>query len=400
MIFHYKAKTKEGNPEEGNIEAPNIDLAISSLQRHGLLILDIKSREDISFMNRLVSWRGVKTKDIVFLSRQIATLFEAKVSALSSFKLLASEAGTPHLRQVLTQVGDDLNSGILISEALAKHPEVFSDFYVNMVKSGEESGRLSEVFNYLAAYLERSYALMSKAKNALIYPAFIIFSFVVVMILMLVYIIPKLSSIIKEMGQEIPIYTKIVIGISDFLINYGILILVVLCVLGYMVFRYLRTKGGKQALSEFQLSVPYVKDLYQKLYLSRISDNLSTLLTSGVSMVRALEVTGAVIDNVVYKKILKEAEEGVKAGTSMSAVMYKYPEVPTIMIQMLKVGEETGKLGFILDNLSRFYQREVYNAVDTLVGLIEPLMIVFLGLGVGFLLTSVMVPIYNLASGF
>jgi type IV pilus assembly protein PilC len=191
-----------------------------------------------------------------------------------------------------------------------------------------------------------------------------------------------------------------VLGISDFIVNYGILVLLAFAVLVYAIFRYLRTEAGKVALSEFQLSVPYVKDLYQKLYLSRISDNLSTLLTSGVSMVRALEVTADVIDNAVYKKILKESVEGVKSGTSMSAIMYKYPEVPTIMIQMLRVGEETGKLGFILDNLSRFYQREVYNAVDTLVGLIEPLMIVFLGLAVGFLLTSVMVPIYNLASGF
>lgn len=400
MIFHYKAKTKDGNPEEGNIEAPNVDLAINSLQRHNLVILDIKSQDDVSFLNHLFSWRGVKTKDIVFLSRQIATLFEAKVSALASFKLLASEAGTPRLRKVLTQVGDDLNSGILISEALAKHPDVFSDFYVNMVKSGEESGRLSEVFNYLAAYLERSYALVSKAKNALIYPAFIIFSFFIVMILMLVFIIPKLSTIIEEMGQELPIYTRIVIGVSDFLVNYGLLILIVVAALIYMTFRYLKTEAGKMSWSQFELSIPYVKDLYQKLYLSRISDNLSTLLTSGVSMVRAIEVTTEVIENQVYKKILKESGDAVKSGTPMSTIMYKYPEVPTIMIQMLKVGEETGKLGFILDNLSRFYQREVYNAVDTLVGLIEPLMIVFLGLGVGFLLVSVMMPIYNMASGF
>lgn len=400
MIFHYQAKAKDGNSEEGNIEAPNVDLAINSLQRHGLVILDIKSQDDSSLVNRVLSWRRVKNKEVVFLSRQIATLFEAKVSALASFKLLAAEAETPHLRKVLTEVADDLNSGVLISDALNKHPEVFSDFYVNMVKSGEESGRLSEVFNYLAAYLERSYALVSKAKHALIYPAFIILSFIGVMVLMLVYIIPKLSAIIKEMGQDIPIYTKIVLGVSDFFVNFGVLLLAVLAVLCYFVYRYLKTDAGKMALSEFQLSIPYVKDLYQKLYLSRIADNLSTLLTSGVSMVRAIDVTAAVIENQVYKKILKEAGEGVKSGSPISAIMYKHPEVPTIMIQMLKVGEETGKLGFILETLSRFYQREVYNAVDTLVGLIEPLMIVVLGLGVGFLLTAVLVPIYNLASGF
>lgn len=400
MIFHYKAKTQDGNPEEGNIEAPNVDLAINSLQRHGLIILDVRAAEESGLLQRLSAWRGVKTKDVVFLSRQISTLFEAKVSALASFKLLASEAATPHLRTVLSEVADDLNSGVLISDSLGKHPEVFSKFYVSMVKSGEESGKLSETFNYLAAYLERSYALMSKAKNALVYPAFIIISFIGVFILMLVYIIPKLSAVIKDLGQDVPIYTKIILGLSDFVVNYGLLIFVALAVGGYFVVRYLRTEVGRRSWAELELSVPYAKDLYQKLYLSRIADNLSTLLTSGVSMVRAIEVTSEVVGNVVYEDILRDVSQGVKSGSAMSAVLYKYPEIPTIMIQMLKVGEETGKLGYILDNLSRFYQREVYNAVDTLVGLIEPLMIVVLGLGVGFLLTAVLVPIYNLASGF
>lgn len=400
MIFVYQATNKEGRPESGNIEAPNIDLAINSLQRHGLVILDIKSASQAGWLNRAFSWRRVKSKDIVFLSRQISTLFEAKVSALAAFQLLASESENPYLREVLTGVADDLNSGILISEALSRHPEIFSDFYVNMVRAGEESGRMSEAFNYLAAYMERTYALLSKAKHALIYPAFIILSFIGVMVLMMVYIIPKLSVIIKELGQDIPIYTKIIIGISDFTVQYGILMLIVLAVVSYFTFRYLKTATGRMNLAHFQLTFPYVSNLYQKLYLSRIADNLSTMLTSGVSMVRALEVTAEVVDNEIYKRILKEAGEGVKSGTAISAILYKYPEVPTIMIQMLKVGEETGKLGFILETLSRFYQREVYNAVDTLVGLIEPAMIVILGLGVGFLLTAVLVPIYNLASGF
>ncbi len=402
MIFKYKATTKEGQPQDGTIDAPNVDLAIGSLQRRGLVIIDVRSVEDRGRLNSLLSFGGrrVKMKEIVFLSRQISTLFEAKVSALSTFRLLASEAETPHLRLVLTAVSDDLNSGVLISQALGKHPEVFSDFYVNMVKAGEESGKLSEVFSYLAAYLERSHALVSKARNALIYPAFIIFSFLVVMILMLVYVIPKLSAILLETGQEIPIYTKIIIAISNFFVSYGILLLFLLIVVGFFVGRWLRTKSGQMQLARFKLTVPYVSVLYQKLYLSRIADNLATMLTAGISMVRALEITGDVVGNDVYQSILQEASEGVKSGNAISAILTKHPEVPTIMIQMIRVGEETGKLGFVLDTMSRFYQREVYNAVDTLVDLIEPAMIVFLGVGVGILLTSVLVPIYNLASGF
>ena len=400
MLFRYKATDKDNHTQGGNIDAPNVDLAISSLQRRGLVILDIKAADEVSFIDRVLTHRRVKNKDIVFLSRQIATLFEAKVSALTSFRLLAGEAPSPTLRHVLTEVADDLNSGVLISIALAKHPDIFSSFYVNMVKAGEESGKMSEAFTYLAGYLERSHELTSKAKNALIYPAFVIISFVVVMILMLVFVIPKLSVILKETGQDLPIYTKVVIGVSDFFVHSWIVILILVGGVGWLLTYYLRTANGRRNLAQFKISIPYLKELYLKLYLSRIADNLSTMLGSGISMVRALEITGEVVGNEIFRDILKETSEGVKGGQSISSIMFKYPEVPTIMIQMMKVGEETGKLGYIMETLSRFYTREVYGAVDTLVDLIEPAMIVILGLGVGFLLVSVLMPIYNLASGF
>jgi type IV pilus assembly protein PilC len=403
MIFNYKAVTKENQSQEGSIDAPGLDLAIASLQRRGLIILDIKSADEqkgnIISRNFIFSGRP-KMKEVVLLSRQISTMFEAKVSALATFRLLASEAENLILRRTLTEVADDINSGILISQALAKHPQVFSTFYVSMVKSGEESGKLPEAFTFLASYLERSHALVSKAKNALIYPAFVIASFVAVMILMLVFVIPKLSAILKETGQEVPLYTKIVIGVSEFFVSYGFFLLAALIILGVFLFNYLRTENGRKSLSHFKLTIPYVGDLYRKLYLSRISDNLSTMLSSGVAMVRALEITSEVVDNDIYKEILLKSAESVKGGSQVSTVMEKYEEMPSIMIQMFRVGEETGKLGFILETISRFYQREVYDAVDTLVDLIEPAMIVLLGLGVGILLTSVLVPIYNLASGF
>lgn len=402
MLFNYKAVTKENQSQEGSIDAPGLELAISSLQRRGLIILDIKAADQAGrgFLSRyFIFSRKPKMKDVVLLSRQIATMFEAKVSALATFRLLASEVESPVLKRALTEIADEINSGILISTAMAKHEEVFSPFYVSMVKSGEESGKLSEAFNYLAAYLERSHGLVSKAKNALIYPAFIILSFIVVMILMLVFVIPKLSAILKETGQAIPIYTRAVIGLSQFFVDYGFFLLAGVVVLAVFVGRWLRTDSGRRSLSSFKLSVPYVGNLYQKLYLSRISDNLSTMLTSGISMVRALEITSEVVDNDVYKEIMLKSAESVKNGNQVSAVMSKYQEVPSILVQMFRVGEETGKLGSILETIARFYQREVYDAVDTLVDLIEPAMIVLLGAGVGILLTSVLVPIYNLASG-
>ncbi|HEY4524389.1 MAG TPA: type II secretion system F family protein [Candidatus Paceibacterota bacterium] len=399
MIFNYQATNKDGQEQTGTVEAPNVNLAIASLQRRGLIIVDIVAEGAGSWLTRLLSSSRVKTKDVVMLSRQIATLFEAKVSALATFRMLAAESENPNLRRVLTEITDDIKAGMPISDALGKHPKVFSDFYVHMVAAGEESGKISDNFNYLADYLERAYELSSKARNALIYPAFIILSFVGVMILMLTFVIPRLTDILKETGQVIPIYTKIVIGVSDFFVNYGIFLFILLVILAVFTTRYIKTAVGKTSLSRFKLAVPYIGNLYRKIYLSRIADNLSTMLTSGISMVRAIEITSEVVDNEVYRGILIEAGANLKSGSLISAVMYKYHEIPTIMVQMMKVGEETGKLGFVLQTLSRFYRREVENEIKTLVDLIEPAMIVVLGVMVGILLTSVLMPIYNLAQG-
>lgn len=400
MLFNYKTVDKNGSEQNGSIDAPNVDLAISSLQRRGLVIVSIKPEEEkIKWSYRLPFSKKVPTKEMVILSRQMATLFEAKVSVMSTFRLLSGEIQNDYLRVKLVQITDDIKGGIPISSSMAKHPDVFSDFYVNMVRAGEESGKLSETFTYLADYMDRSYALTSRARNALIYPAFVMVTFVIVMILMLVFVIPKLSQILLETGQILPIYTRFIIGISTFFYKFGLLIFVVLGILGVYLSRYVSTRAGKESLSRFKLSIPYVGALYKKLYLARIADNLNTMLTSGISMVRALEITGSVVDNEVYRKILAEASEAIKAGSPMSDIFSRYPEIPGVMIQMIKVGEETGKLGFVLDKLSRFYEREVNNEVDTLVGLIEPIMIVVLGVGVATLLASVLVPIYNLASG-
>jgi type IV pilus assembly protein PilC len=399
MLFKYSAIDQNQSVTKGSIEAISIEVAISSLQRRGLVIQEIKPAEERSFFERDFSmFSHVSNKEIVVLSRQLATLFQAQVSALRVFRLLATEVENPNLARSLTEIADDLQAGSAISKALSKHPKVFTEFYVNMVKSGEESGKLDEVFVFLADYLDRTYEVNSKAKNALIYPAFVVFTFVVVMILMLTVVIPKISTILTESGQAIPIYTRVVIGFSNILTNYGIFVLPVLLVGGFFLWKFLQTPVGKYSLDEAKLKFPFVKSLYQKLYLSRISDNMNTMLVSGISMVRALELTAGVVGNQVYKKVLDDATEAVKGGRTVSESLSDKKVIPGIMIQMIKVGEESGELGKILKTLSTFYSREVINAVDTLVDLIEPVMIVLLGLGVGFLLASVLIPIYNISS--
>jgi type IV pilus assembly protein PilC len=399
MTFSYTSITNTGEKKEGIVEAISADAAISALQRRGLIVISIKEYKERKSFFEMTFFETVPMKAIVIMSRQISTLFEAQVSAQKAFIMLAANTENQLLNKILTAVAEDIQAGTSISNSLAKYPETFSDFYVNMVKVGEESGKLREVFNYLADYLEREYELTSKTKNALIYPAFVIGVFIIVMTLMFVFIVPKLSAMIQESGQEIPLYTKVVISVSELLVHYGIFILIVIIVGVFYLYRLTRTDTGKSYLDRMKISTPIVKNIFVKLYLSRIADNLDTMLSAGIPLIKSLEITSAVVGNRIYRNILIQATEDVKAGGSLSNAFSKNVEIPQMMSQMIRVGEETGSIGNILKTLGHFYNREAKEAVDTLVTLIEPIMIVALGLGVGLLLASVLLPIYNIAGG-
>ena len=400
-VFNYSALDVEGHERQGTIDAVSIDVAITAIQRRGLVISSIAPEDtktglgkNISFFNR------VTNADVVMLSRQITTLFEAQVSALRAFRLLAAEARTPVLGEKLTEIANDIQSGSSISAALARQPNVFSPFYVNMVRAGEESGKLDETFLFLADYMDRNYEITQKARNALIYPAFIMGTFIVVMTLMLTLVIPRLADMLDEVGQSIPIYTRIVIGFSTFLRHYILLILVVAVAGGFFLYRYAMTQAGNSLFSRARLELPVIGGIYRKIYLSRIADNLSTMLRSGIQILRGIEITASVVEDATYERVLLEAAADVKGGLPVSDALRKHSEIPGIVVAMMKIGEETGNMSEILETLARFYRREVNNAVDTMVDLIEPIMIVMLAVGVAVLLASVLIPIYNIASGF
>ena len=400
MLFNYKTVDEKGQPVTGAIDAVSLDSAIAGLQRRGLTITSIhEAKAGGSLLNMNIAFlEHVSNKEVVILSRQLSTLFQAQVSALRIFRLLGSESGTKVLGKKLLEIADDLQAGSSISAAMMKHPKVFSEFYVSMIKAGEESGKLDETFAFLADYLDRTYALVSKAKSALIYPAFVVFTMVTVMILMFTVVIPKIATILIDSGQALPIYTSIILSISNLLVHDGVYLAIIAIILGFIFYKYIKTPKGHIAFDRFKLSVPYVGTLYRRLYLSRLADNMNTMLQSGIPMIRAIELTSSVIDNQIYKKLLADAVEDVKGGKAVSEALSGNREIPGIMIQMMKVGEETGDLGNILKTLANFYSREVVTAVDNLVDLIEPAMIVMLGLGVGVLVASVLVPIYNISS--
>ncbi|MBU2010052.1 type II secretion system F family protein, partial [Patescibacteria group bacterium] len=397
--FNYIAVNTVGAENRGTIDAVSQDTAITALQRRGLIIISVLASKDKDFFAKDVALFGrVNTRDIVILSRQIATMFEAQVSALQTFSMLAIETDNRLLGEKLQEIVADIQNGMAISGALAKHPKVFSNFYVNMVRSGEESGSLSEVFVYLADYLERNHELTSKARGALIYPAFVMIVFVTVMILLFVLVIPQLSEIIKASGQDIPWSTAIVMGLSSFLLHYGFFVALTFVALGCFVY-YLK-RAEALDLSSMKLDIPIIGNLYRKLYLSRITDNMATMLSSGVSLVKTVEITAGVVDNKRYAKILFGATQMIKSGSTVADAFEGYEEIPRILILMIKVGEESGALAQTLQVMAKFYRREVENTIHSVISLIEPAMIVALGLSVGIVMASVLLPIYDIAGNF
>ncbi len=332
MTFKYRISTQIGEEKEGKIEAQSKDVAITALQRRGFIVLSIREEDEGNSINSFLSrFDKIPFKDVVIMSRQIATLFSAQVSAGKAFSLLATTTDNKLLKKVLDTIVSDIQAGTSISGALMKHPKVFSNFYVNMVRAGEESGKLSETFVYLADYLERQHKLNSKIKSALVYPSFIIFIFLVVMVLMFTMIIPQLRTMIEGSGAPIPAFTKAVFFVSKMLVQYGLFVPVFLVIGGVMLYLRLKTPGGKEALDRLKINAPVFGKMFRKVYLARISDNIDTMLTSGVPIVKAIEITSTVVGNTIYEKIINETGEAIKGGAQLSDAFAQFEPIPVIM---------------------------------------------------------------------
>lgn len=397
--FNYKARTADGEARSGIVEARSMEAAIDVLQRASLIVTEIRPEGMAPLLTRRIAFfERVRQRDLVIFSRQLSTLFQAKVPVTQSLRTLAAESESPGLQKAVGQVLEDVSGGSSLSQALSRYPDIFSRFYISMVKAGEESGKLEEVFLYLADYLERTYALVSKARNALMYPAFVLVAFIGVIVVMLVVVIPRLTSIFAELGQGVPFYTRVIIAISTFLQHWGVVLLVLLAIAGVIAWRYARTPSGQLLFDGIKIRLPLIGGLLKKIYLTRLADNLSTLITAGIPIIRALEITGDVVANRIYQRIIADAVESVKAGNTISSSFAKYQEIPPLITQMIRVGEESGKIDFILKSAAGFYQRDVDNLLENFVSLIEPALIIFLGLGVGVLVAAVLVPLYNLST--
>lgn len=399
MVFDYKAKNNFGEVRTGTVEAADQQTAIDALRKYNLVVLSI-SEESKGLNMNLAFFDRVKQQDLVVFSRQLATLMEAKIPLIESLRTLIKQTKNRYFKEVLLEVVNDISGGVTFSDALNKHPKAFSEFYVNMVKSGEMSGGLQNTLTYLADYVENNYDLMKKVKGAMIYPAFLMSALVIVIILMMMFVIPKMAGIFSEGGQELPLPTKILMGVSNFFVHYWWLaiILAIAIPLG-IYYAVVKTKEGREYWDMATLKVPVFGNILRNVYISRFADNLSTLISAGVPIIGALEIVGNIIGNSQYKKIVYLSIDRVRAGENMSAVFERFPAlIPSLVTSIVSVGERTGKLDFVLKNVAKSYKRDVDDAVANMSKLIEPIMMAVMGVVVAILVAAVIMPIFGMAN--
>lgn len=400
MKFNYQARNKKGETQTGVIEASSREAAVQLLSRHDLYVtlLD-EERAAPMYSKRLAFLDRVPVRDIMLFSRQLSIMFQSRVSLVEALQVLGSQMKNASFKEKIFEISESVEGGTAFSQAIEKYPSLFSSFYVNMVKSGEASGTLSGVLDYLADHLEREYYLASKIKGALVYPMFIVFLAVAVLFLMMYFVIPNLSRVLESMGTELPAITKVVLWLAGVTRTWGWLLFLLSGIAAFLVFRYSKTKEGKRFFSILSLQTPSLKQFLSMIYLSRFAENLSTLIAGGLPIVQCLDITANIIGNDVYKDIIQEASAEVKKGSRISQVLQKYPsQFPPVFTQMVFVGEKSGTLDKSLMSIVRFYQKEVELAVEKLLSVLEPALIVVLGLLVGGMMASVMLPLYNMAS--
>jgi len=396
MRFNYQARTKDGETKSGMVDAGSMQGAAEALRREGLFVTYLHSEKE-KLSKKFHFFEGVSGKDVAIFSRQLAVMFAANVSLVESLRIIGNQLTNQNFREKILKISQIVESGSPLSAALAKYPDIFSPFFIAMTRAGEVSGNLSDQFNYLADYLEKQYYLSGKVKGAMIYPAVIVVVMLGVLFLLSYFVMPNLIGMLSGADIELPPLTQFVIGFTNFIRGVGgIIMLLVLIGLVVVVARFSRTDQGKQFFDELVLRVPILSNLLRMLYVSRFADNLSTLISGGIPITQALEITGTIVGNNVYREVITKTVDGVRKGQTISSIFFNYPELfPVMFSQMILVGEQTGSLDKSLLVMVSFYEKETERAIDGMLILIEPILILTLGVVVGGVVASVMIPLYQ-----
>lgn len=401
MKFQYKARTKTGELQVGNVDADSRDAASNVLLSHGLFVLSVSEVKEGHAFERIQNlFRRVKTADLMIFTRQFATLLESQVPLSDALTNLYHQTRSAVLREAIAEVATDIESGHPLSQALERQRGIFSDFYVNMIRSAEVTGRLAEVLHFMADYLENQSALVSKVRNAMFYPIFVICLFFAVIIIMVTFVLPQITPIFAEVSIDIPLFTRLVIGAGGFVNEWWWAILIVLGLFGVAVYDYFQTDEGKVVRDELLLKIPILGPMFRKVYIARFAESAKVLIKGGLTIPQAIEISARTMGNTVYQEILHRAADQVRRGRLLSQTFAEMPEIPPLVSQLVGVGESTGRLEALLDKVNLFYTREINDTVDNLVNLIQPALMVLIGIMVALLFASILMPLYNLSQSF
>ncbi|OGE30619.1 hypothetical protein A2631_03620 [Candidatus Daviesbacteria bacterium RIFCSPHIGHO2_01_FULL_44_29] len=398
--FSYHAKDLQGNDRTGTVETVDQRQVARAISKRGLIVIEIKEIKDrkgglfYKFLNR------VSFGDLVIATRQLATMIESGLVLSEALDILRDQQKGLYFKEVLDEVGQDVKSGLELSAAFKKFPDVFPDLFCNLVKAGESSGKLDTVLAQMATNLEKTREFRSKVRGALIYPVIIVVAMFIVMTIMVLFVIPKLTALYTQSNIELPLPTKILIAISSFATNFWWVVLTVI-VVGVIFFqRWIKTQSGHFQFDAFLLKIPVVKKIIEGMSLAEFTRTFGLLTTAGIPILESLQIVSQVIDNMVYRKALTESLKGVERGLPLSKELESFGVFPSIIPAMYRVGEETGKVDQVSFKLAEYFEQEADQLVKNLTVILEPLVLVLLGVGVAFLVLSIILPIYKLTTSF
>ncbi|MBD3244571.1 MAG: hypothetical protein GF335_01110 [Candidatus Moranbacteria bacterium] len=400
MKFRYKAKKQDGGVETGSISADNKNAAIDKLKAKGKepffmeedITLDQFSEKLTNLINR------VTDKDLTVFSRQLAVLIESRIPIVRALKTIGEQTENPALRNVANKMARNIEQGDSLSEALQKNSQHFDNFFISVVKSGEASGNLKDSLIYLADHIESEYELKRKIKGAMTYPVFILVAFAGIFFFLSVKVLPQLTEILQDSDVALPWTTRVIIKISNFMSANWILVLVLSLLSVAALIYYFKSDLGKRNFDTLILKIPIIGKLVQYSYVVRFSENLGVLLSQGVTIVKSLSIMAEIMGNEIYRDIMIKVKSSVEKGKSMTDAMYDEEQAFPLMVPyMIKIGEETGRVSQILKNIETFYKREVDNMTENMTAIIEPFLIIILGIGTGVLVAAIIMPIYDMA---
>lgn len=398
-IFTYSAAAKDGKTESGSIEALNLVAAGHLLKERGLMPLDLAEKKSRDFMLWLQSMGSVPLKEKIAFIQNLDLLLRSGVSAPRAMKIIAKQTGNKKFKGIVNAMGGSVEAGKSMNEAMAEYPKIFSHIFISMVEVGEMSGNLEKSLEYLRIQLQREADLKSKTKGAMIYPGVIISAMVIIGIALSIFVLPSLTATFKDFDTKLPLTTRIVVAFSDFMAAHSIIVIGLFIAAIAGAIGIFKSTPGKRAFAWFILHMPLISPVVKKINMARFARILGSLMKSGIAVVQGLEVTSDAMDNVYYREVLAETSENVKLGKPLTEALGKHEKLfPFIVTQMLAIGEETGNLEVILDQLAEHFEAEIDDTMKNMSSIIEPLLLLVIGIVVGFLALALISPIYNISN--